>query len=528
MTRSADLKKALEYWDEFMENMNRSSPIDYEESKQEQLARIKELEDNPEAWFKHYFASYYTSEPAPFHKEATKRILSNPEWYEVRAWSRELSKSVRTMMEVLYLTLVGHEEPQRVKSKRGRKTVIEESGRKGRTKKKNVMLASSSKDDATRLLLPYKAQLEKNERLIHDYGIQEKHGSWTESEFITRKGVAFRAIGAGGNPRGTRNEAIRPDVLLIDDFDTDEDCRNPETVKKKWEWLEKAFYATRSISNPLLVIFCGNIIAEDCCINKAIKMADHHDIINIRDKNGKSTWAQKNTEAMIDRALKPISYASQQGEYFNNPITEGKVFKSLHYKKMRPIKDYSFLVAYTDPSYKSGKKNDYKATALIGKWRDEYHVIKMYCAQTTTAAMLDWQYEIMKKYGGKVPIYFLIEWPSIDDTLKQEIKKANTRHGVTLPLRADERNKGDKYHRIESSLEPLNRDEQLWFNEEMKPSEHMKTTEAQFLALSPKSRAHDDAPDAVEGGVFFINSQTISDMGKIEGLMHIKHNPKRY
>ncbi len=500
--RSPADKRAEIDWDEFVQNMNRDAPVEQNETPQQKRKRIADLEANHEAWFKYYFSNYYSSEPAKFHLRSTKRIMNNAEWYEVRAWSRELSKSGRTMMEILKLTLTG--------------------------KKKNVVLTSSSKDNAERLLRPYKTILEGNNRIINDYGEQMKHGSWSDSEFITRKGVAFRAIGAGQSPRGTRNDEVRPDVLLIDDFDTDEDCRNPDTVDKKWDWLEKAFYATRSISNPLLVIFCGNIIAEYCCIKMAMELADKAEVINIRDKEGKSTWPEKNTEEMIDRVLSKISYNASQGEYFNNPITKGKVFDKLHYKKIRPFKEYSFLVAYTDPSYKSGKKNDYKATALIGKWRDEYHVIKVYCAQTTTANMLDWQYEIIKLVGGKSAVFFLIEWPSIDDTLKSEIAKANIRHGIPLPLKADERDKPDKFFRIESLLEPLNRKEQLWFNEQLKTSEHMKNMEAQFLALSPTSRAHDDGPDAVEGGVFFINSKTIANMGKIEVSQYKGTNNKKW
>ena len=395
-------------------------------------------------------------------------------------------------------------------------------------KKKNVVLTSNSKDNAERLLRPYKVLLEKNNRIINDYGVQEKYGSWSDSEFITRKGVAFRAIGAGQSPRGTRNDAVRPDVLLIDDFDTDEDCRNPDTVDKKWDWLERAFYATRSISNPLLVIFCGNIIAEHCCIKKAIDIADYSKVINIRDKSGKSTWPQKNTEAMIDRVLSKISYISAQGEYFNNPITKGKVFEKLHYKKVMPLNRYRFLIAYTDPSYKGGKKNDYKATALIGRYRDEYHVIKVYCAQTSTANMLDWQYEIIKLVGSKTPVYFYIEWPWIDDSLKMEILKANKRHKVTLPLKADERDKPDKFHRIESLLEPLNRNEKLWFNQKLKDSDHMKNMEDQFLALSPTSRAHDDGPDAVEGGVYKVNSKTSSDSSQIQTNAGGRKNNKKW
>ncbi|MEZ7494501.1 hypothetical protein QO206_03325 [Leeuwenhoekiella aequorea] len=501
MRKPAD-KKAEFDWDEFVQDMNRDAPVHGNETEREKRKRVAELETDDEAWFKYYFSNFYTSEPAPFHRRSTKRVMYKPEFYEVRAWSRELAKSGRTMMEVLKLTLT--------------------------REKKNVVLTSNSKDNAERLLRPYKVLLEKNNRIINDYGLQEKYGSWADSEFITRKGVAFRAIGAGQSPRGTRNDADRPDILLIDDFDTDEDCRNPDTVDKKWDWLERAFYATRSISNPLLVIFCGNIIAEHCCIKKAMEIADYSEVVNIRDKNGKSTWPQKNTEAMIDRVLSKISYISAQGEYFNNPITKGKVFEKLHYKRIMPLNRYKFLVAYTDPSYKGGKKNDFKATALIGRYGDEYHVIKVFCAQTSTADMLDWQYEIIKLVAGKSPIYFLIEWPSIDDSLKLEIIKANKRHKLTLPLMPDPRVKPDKFFRIESLLEPLNRNEKLWFNEKLKNSDHMKNMEDQFLALSPTSRAHDDGPDAVEGGVWSINSKTGSDTSQIQTNAGRRPNNKRW
>lgn len=100
-------KRALFDWDEFVDNMNRASPVDLNETAEEQRRRKEKLEANDEDWFKYYFESFYTSEPAPFHKRSTKRVMNNPEWYEVRPWSRELSKSGRTMMEVLKLTLTG-------------------------------------------------------------------------------------------------------------------------------------------------------------------------------------------------------------------------------------------------------------------------------------------------------------------------------------------------------------------------------------------------------------------------------------
>lgn len=122
------------------------SEVDPFEERADRRRRIKSLEKDPEEWFKYYFDKYCTAPPAPFHTRSTRRILANPEWYEVRAWSRELAKSVRTMMEVCYLVL---------------------------TKRKHtVLLISNSQNNAERLLAPYREFFERSERMINDYGRQ--------------------------------------------------------------------------------------------------------------------------------------------------------------------------------------------------------------------------------------------------------------------------------------------------------------------------------------------------------------------
>jgi hypothetical protein len=477
-------RQALELWEEFRDNILHSTPVDNSEGPEEQKKRINHLEADFEKWVKYYFPKFAFAEPANFHKRSSQRILANPEWYEARPWSRELAKDTRTMFEILFLALTG--------------------------KKKFIVLTSNSYDKAGLFLMPYKAQLEFNLRVINDYGIQEKPGSWSDGYFVTRKGVAFLAIGAGQSPRGIRNEEVRPDAIIFTDMDTDESVRNPDTVDKNFEWAERALISTRSVSRPLLILVLGNIIAEYCFVLKAMDKCDHFEIVNIIDENGQSSWPDKNTLAQIQRIQNTISYAAYQGEYMNNPITQGKVFKEINYKVIRSLKEYRFLVAYTDPSYKGSKKNDYKATVLVGRHKEEYHVLRMYCEQTTTARMIEWQYEIDAWVNGGAPIYFYIEWPSIDDALKLELAAAGQRLKKTIPLKADDRDKGDKFARIESLLEPLNRRLQLWFNVDEKINPHMKRGEEQFKALSPTSRAHDDFPDAVEGAVWILNNKTLS------------------
>lgn len=498
---STDDKKAIDFWELYYANLQRTDAVDLSENELQKKERIKGLEANPEAWFKFYFEKYCTAEPADFHKKSTKRVLGNPEWYEARPWSRELSKSGRTMMEILHLTLTG--------------------------KKRFVIYTSATKDSAVRLLQPIKLAFEKNARIRNDYGDEVNWGYWSEDNFLTNSGAMFLAVGAGQSPRGARNEEIRPDVIVVDDFDTDEDCRNPDTVDKKWDWFEKALYGARSISNPLLVIFNGNIIADYCCIKKAMEKADYYEIVNIRDKNGKSTWPSKNSETHIDRVLAKISEKAVQGEYFNNPVTLGKVFKELNYGKVQPFHKYKFLVAYTDPSYK--KNGDYKATMLVGKYQNEYHVLWVRCRKTSIAEMVEWQFEILNMVGEKTAVYLYIEYPWVDDPLKEEIKKGELKNNIALPLKADERSKPDKFYRIESLLEPLNRNGQLIFNEQLKGNKDMEQVSFQFLALSPTSRAHDDGPDAVEGAVWKINHKIRTEVNSAPPKIWAKQtNKNRY
>lgn len=468
-------------WEEFVTMIVTSTYTDNKESEETREARKAMLEAAPEEWFKYYFPKFAYAPAANFHKEATGRILAHEEWYEVRMWSRELAKSTRTMMEVLYLTLVGHPKQQ--------------------TQKKYVLLISNSLDNAERLLMPYRANLEYNKRLVQDYGEQPSDGKWQSAEFVTRQGVAFRALGVGQSPRGARNEEARPDIILFDDVDTDADCLNPELVARKWRWIEEAAIGARSVSKATTIIFCGNRIATDTCIQRATNLADHVDEVNIRDEKGISTWPEKNSEVDIDRVLSQKSYAAQQKEYYNNPLTEGAVFSQLAYKPARPLTDYSVLVCYTDPSYKS--TGDYKATVLVGKWEGEFHIIRCYLQQATTAEMIQWHLNIMQLVGGR-SCYYHMEQVFMQDTLVKAVSDEGRKLGITIPISGDTRQKPDKYMRIESLLEPMHRNGELYFNEAEKQNPHMVRLAEQFIAFGPGSRAHDDGPDAVEGAVWQI------------------------
>ena len=483
-------KLALADWRQYLQGLLNEVPVEHLSFSDIERKREK-LEAHPVEWIKYFFPEFASAEFAPFHLRAIRRILDNDEWYEVLSWSRELAKSTVTMFCVMYLILT--------------------------RRKRNVILTSNSKDNAIRLLDPYRINFEVNKRIQQFYGEQQTYGDWSEEEFHLKNGASFRAVGAGQSPRGSRSGAVRPDVLLVDDMDTDEDCNNIDTINKRWDWWEKALYGTRSISRKTLIIFCGNIIAKDCCVVRAGAAADHWDIVNIRDKEGRSSWPQKNTEADIDRVLSKISTRTAQGEYFNNPLSEGEVFKSMTYAKIPPLSRFKFLVEYGDPAPGEGKSKGActKAVMLMGMLRDKLYIILPFVDHALNSEFIDWYIQCDNYVGGKVPVYRYMENNKLQDpffkqVFKPMVAQARKKYNVNLYIRGDEEKKTDKFSRIESNLEPLNREGNLILNEALRDNPHMRRLEEQFLLCTARLKFNVDGPDCVEGGYRIIRNKLTS------------------
>ncbi|MCH5690031.1 hypothetical protein LWM68_40900 [Niabella sp. W65] len=176
-TGTKSTKEALLEWEEVLEGVRKKNPAKKFTSAKDRADYINLIHKtgNQELWMQEMFPQYCTSKPAKFQIRSTRRLVGKKRYRQARRWARGLSKSTRRMMEILYKHFV---EGFRV----------------------NMLLISKNEGNAERLLEPYRAQLEANARLIDIYGIQERPGKWTSTEFVTKKGASFRAVGLGQNP----------------------------------------------------------------------------------------------------------------------------------------------------------------------------------------------------------------------------------------------------------------------------------------------------------------------------------------
>lgn len=263
------------------------------------------------------------------------------------------------------------------------------------------------------------------------------------------------------------------------------------------------------------MLWCGNIIAKDCCIKRAGEHARHWDIVNIRDKNGRSTWPAKNTEEQIDTVLANISSKNAQAEYFNNPVSEGTIFKNLPFGHVPPLSRFPFLVVYGDPAYSDSRKkaSSTKALFLVGRLRGVYYIIKGFLARELNANFISWYFDLVDYVGGKTPVYCYMENNKLQDPFFSQVFRPllfaeNKRRHRDLYIRPDERKKTDKATRIEANLEPIDRNGQWVFNADERDNPHMQELINQFKLFEMHLPYNADGPDCIEGAVTIIAAKT--------------------
>jgi predicted phage terminase large subunit-like protein len=483
------ISTAYEQWKLHCEAVQKSTTIDRTEKPADKQARINRARKDYAFFVEHYFPLWAKSKCGKFQIDAANTVLKNKNFKAVFKWARGHAKS--THFDVMIPMWLMIQQPRQI----------------------NVMvLVGKSQDNANTLLSDIQAELMYNQRYIHDYGEQFQQGSWEEGEFVTQSGIAFFARGRGQSPRGLRYRDNRPDYIVIDDLDDDELVQNESRVSKLTDWVKEALFGALDGGRGRFIMV-GNLISKNSVLANIAKTEGVHvSQVDVWDKKGNVSWAEKWTKDEVKALQEFQGYRSFQKEYMNNPITEGAVFKNnwIKWKKLPSLKKYDELVVYCDPSFKSSLKNDYKAIKLWGKIGTELHHIKAFVRQTTVSEMVRWFYDLHETLPEGVVCDYYIEANFLQDIILDEFTQEGNNRGYQLPIRPDRRSKPDKFQRIEA-ISPLWERGFVYYNIDLQNDRDMLTGIEQLLAFEKGNKSHDDAPDADEGAIYILQKRTRVD-----------------
>ena len=371
-----------------------------------------------------------------------------------------------------------------------------------------MVIVGKNEDNARKILQDLRDELETNKRFISDFGVQYNPRVLGTGEFTTRDGVFFKAIGRGQSPRGLKKRQNRPDYIVCDDVDDDELCESEDRVNKLFEWVLSALMGTMQMGRGRFIIV-GNKISKNSIVHKA----EHNEgftttQVNALDENGNPSW-HIYTKEEIDKEIKIRGYKASQKEFFNNPLVQGTVFDIKWFKYIYPLQlsSYDSLVAYCDPSFKEGRTSDYKAVVLVGKTGVNLHVLDCFVRKCSIKMMVQYFYELdrLMSLNNAICSYY-IESNFIQDLFLEDFKKEGENIGYNIAIRGDYRKKPNKFQRIEA-ISPLFERGFIYFNQDKSNNKDFKRLKEQLLSFSKGSRAHDDAPDALEGAISILESR---------------------
>lgn len=392
-------------------------------------------------------------------------------------------------------------------------------------KKRYALIVMDSIDQAYPMLEAIKVELEFNQRLRIDFPEIAGQGRvWQAATIITKANQKVQVAGSGKKLRGLRHGAYRPDLVVLDDIENDEQVRSPEQRDKLHDWLKKTVLPLGAAGDKLDVVYIGTILHYDSVLNrtlssKAWKTAKFKALI--RQPDDMSLWdkwedfylnegeavadafytqnqAAMDKGAVVSWAARPIltlmkirardGHATFDSEYQNDPLSSDDAMfaNSLTYWTELPANLIYF--GALDPSLgKAGASRDPSAILVGGYHREtgKLYVVEAQVKKRLPDLIIEDVIRMQKQYHCQ---RWFVETVQFQEFLKDELVKRSAQRGIPVPATATKPNT-DKMLRIES-LQPHMVNGLILLH----------STQATLIAQLrhfPKAD-HDDGPDALE------------------------------
>lgn len=400
------------------------------------------------------------------------------------------------------------------------------------------IIISDSSEQAEGFLDNIRVEFEENTAILEDFG--PLAGSvWRSNVLVTKTNIKIEAIGSGKKIRGRKHRNWRPDLIILDDVENDENVRTPEQRKKLKDWFDKA--VSKCGDDYTDIVYIGTLLHYDSLLAKTLANPAYRSIkykAVIRFSQADDLWQQWETiftdlsnddreadalaffqahkTAMLEGTQvlweEKLSYydlmvmrvsegeASFNSEEQNEPINPDDCLFMEEWFDYYNEAEVNFgdpafdFFGFIDPSLGKTKRSDFSAIVTLAKHKGSGYMyvvdadIERRHPDRIIADVLAKERWLRASFGhgyrklGAETNQF--QW-----FLKEELAKASVKAGLYLPIEEVQQT-SDKVMRVQT-LQPDVKNKYIKFNRR-----HKRLLEQ--LTQFPMG-AHDDGPDALEG-----------------------------
>ena len=402
-----------------------------------------------------------------------------------------------------------------------------------------IIILSDSSDQAEGFLDNMRVEFEENGALKEDFGALQGNKVWRSNVLLTSSNIKIEAIGSGKKIRGRKHRNWRPDLLILDDIENDENVRTPEQRQKLSSWFTKA--VSKAGDTYTDIVYIGTLLHYDSLLahtlanpgyrsikyKAVISFSDAHELWKRwediytdlgdpeHEENAKEfykaheaemlegtevLWAEKLSYYDLMKIKVDDGEAAFNSELQNEPINpDDCIFNEewIDYYNEAEIdfrsKNFYFF-GFVDPSLGKTKHSDFSAIITLAKDKVTGYMyvwdadIERRHPDRIISDILEKERLLRREYGRGYR-KFGCETVQFQWFLKEELAKASAKAGLYLPIEEVPQT-ADKTLRIQT-MQPDIKNRYIKFNRR-----HKRLME-QLLQFPMAS--HDDGPDALEG-----------------------------
>tara|TARA_R110000822_G_scaffold75287_5_gene181075 strand:- start:4131 stop:5627 length:1497 start_codon:yes stop_codon:yes gene_type:complete len=375
-----------------------------------------------------------------------------------------------------------------------------------------IVIISESQTQSINFLSRIKYHLENSStfrRLFGDMGPSTAK-RWAGNDIVLANGTRIIAVGTGQRVRGFIEGDTRPNLIIIDDFESELNAATAEARAKNRKWMTEAVIP--SLSDDGRIVMIGTVISEDCFLYWA-KESPAWKVLwySIVNDDGSSIWPERFPMKRIEGIKAEFEGVGNLNGFFQEYMNEAQspdnapfkpeYIKLHHYlferidgqgclvrtiggeKEIVPVELYSGI----DPASTLTARSDFFVIATIAVDSEgNKYIVDIFREKINPALQPDAIIDIYKKFKPK---RMRIETTGYQEALRQTVRKTMMEQNLYISgLEKGIKPRNKKSERL-ISLVPMLAKGEFYFRP--------KDLAAQQEFLSYPKGKHDDVLDAI-------------------------------
>jgi hypothetical protein len=306
----------------------------------------------------------------------------------------------------------------------------------------NCLIIGAKEELAAELLANIKSELENNDALLGIYGDQRGE-IWTQTKITLKGGHCIQARGVGQTMRGTQHRNRRPDLVIINDFEDDEELLTPEGRRRTLRWFLKVLLPACDRARRKIRIY-DTVRDADSVPMRLIKHEGWpHRIIPVSwidgDGEERSSWPGHPTLTPEWIASERQTYVRLgeadiwEREYMCSAESQAdRTFTSEMIRVMPQIRAWQAVYAMIDPA-RTIKRTSATTGWAVWSWVNNRLIVwEAGARRLLPDEIVDLAFRIARDYN---PIEIGVEEDGLNEWLLQPIRQRMFREGLVIPCR---------------------------------------------------------------------------------------------